>query len=207
MALITGGSITVSDLNGYIDLLDDRLLDDAIFLIIVGCVIIVVTFLGCDFCKKYKCLMIVYTAFLIVIFLAELAAGITAITYKDDINNTTVTKLSETIKSYDPSQADSSITKHWDNMQQSLECCGAYSANDWDLILQLGNRPPSCCVDKNCGGTPAIKTNVFNTSCISALEDELHTTVKLLSGLSFGSCVIMVFGIVISFFIAIPCCC
>lgn len=61
-----------------------------------------------------------YTAFLIVIFLAELAAGITAITYKDDINNTTVTKLSETIKSYDPSQADSSITKHWDNMQQSV---------------------------------------------------------------------------------------
>lgn len=49
----------VSDINGYIKLLDDRLLNDAIVLITIGCVIIVVTFCGCDFCQKYQRSMIV----------------------------------------------------------------------------------------------------------------------------------------------------
>lgn len=194
VALITVGSYIISEFNPYVDLIDYELIQLSILYIVIGCVIILVTAFGCDFCKKWKALMIIYIAFLVLIFLGELAGASAAFALRDDIRNETETTL--TFENYNPTKD----SKEWNNMQSEAQCCGASGPSDWGTDV-----PDSCCMLKSLDGTSC--STWFTEGCDKAVGDLLYDRLNLLGGTGIAFSILQLCGIAICLFNMLTCCC
>ncbi|ELU16247.1 hypothetical protein CAPTEDRAFT_194734 [Capitella teleta] len=141
-AVILGVSIWVKvdpSIVQYIEVLsvdqNDPLWQTAtVLLVAVGAFIFVVGFIGCcGACKESPCLLWLYIAFLVLIFIAEVAAAIFAIVFKRDLLKVLDKTLSKQAKVYveDKYQKTAPINLAWHAMQVNLECCGGHSYVDF----------------------------------------------------------------------------
>jgi len=132
----------------------DPLLKIACYMFIaIGCVTIVVGFLGCcGALKEVQCMLVAYVVFLFLILAAELSAGILAIIFKDRIKSTFKDRF------YNMTHWEYG-RKVWvndvvDQVQYWQQCCGAMGPMDyngsWFQVnyveeAKLVYVPESCC--------------------------------------------------------------
>lgn len=115
------------------------------FLIVIGAFIIVITFFGCwGALKENYCLILSFSVMLFIIFILELAAGISGYVLRNDAYAMIDTTLHNSMFKYN-SLTQTSQTALWDEVQRDFNCCGVTNYTDWKQVFNNTNLPISCC--------------------------------------------------------------
>ncbi|KAK7098302.1 tetraspanin-18-like [Littorina saxatilis] len=197
------------NLQDYIDVIhttDEEYFKNAAYILIAfGAFIFLVGFCGCcGAIRNSKCLLGFYIFFLVCVFAGELAAGILAAIYKDEITDKLNAGLTKSIKEEYLDNAAS-----WDAVQKELKCCGGVGPQDYvNSTWQEGKSqmiPVSCCVlDSN--GEPKNasycqnKTKDFyhETGCKEALTDWVKDKSIILIGVGCGIAALQIIGVILA---------
>ena len=95
-----------------------------------------------------RIILSVYSFVLAFMIVAEVAAGVGAIGYRDSMDSTDSTFASDIFNSLNQTYLglnDNSSWNHWDRFQADRECCGARNYSDYFEILNETVIPDSCC--------------------------------------------------------------
>ena len=87
IGLIASGTYVQINLKGYSSIIGGQFSAAAVFFIILGVLIFMIAAFGC--CGAYKenyCCIMIFAVILIIIFICELAAGISGFIYKDKVD-------------------------------------------------------------------------------------------------------------------------
>ncbi|XP_051890405.1 leukocyte surface antigen CD53-like [Pristis pectinata] len=130
-------------------------------LIIVGCITMVVAFLGCTGAiKENKCLLLSFFILLLLILLTEVLAAIILFFYEKQIDSYIESDMKRALEELETTNS-SGVKEIWDKIQAGLQCCGVVNYTDWK-----GNIPQSCCPEKACNSG-----NYFTKGCYGLIRD------------------------------------
>ncbi|TGZ66920.1 hypothetical protein CRM22_005086 [Opisthorchis felineus] len=106
-----------------------------IALIVLGAVILLVSFLGCcGAIKENVCMLYTYGVLLVILLIAEIVAAVMTVVYKDKIDPEIEKILKDAVRDYPKPEIQQSI----DLIQKTFECCGATGPGDYAVV------PESC---------------------------------------------------------------
>lgn len=186
----------------------------------VGAVTMVMGFLGCiGAVREIRCLLGLYFAFLLLILIAQVAAGVIFYLYmgqlKEEMGNI-VLKLIQDYKE----QPDNSLQDAWDYVQAQAECCGWVSFQNWTNNMELMNRtnitfPCSCkkldddsrLVAKGFCHAPHNQTQsgnnledwpVYQEGCMEKVQEWLKENLGVILGVCVGVAVVELLGMLLS---------
>lgn len=199
------------NLQDYIEVIhskDEQYFRNAAYILIAfGAFIFLVGFCGCcGAIRNSKCLLGFYIFFLVLVFAGELAAGILAAVYKDEIINKFDQELTESIRKDYKNNPSS-----WDAVQNELKCCGGIGPNDYDNSTWQDAQtdpqikiPTSCCTLAD-NGNPLEKascqakqglTNYHSEGCKEKLKSWVEDHSVILIGVGCGIAALQIFGLV-----------
>lgn len=199
------------NLQDYIEVIhskDEQYFRNAAYILIAfGAFIFLVGFCGCcGAIRNSKCLLGFYIFFLVLVFAGELAAGILAAVYKDEIINKFDDELTKSIREDYKNNPSS-----WDAVQTELKCCGGISPNDYDNSTWQNTQtdskikvPTSCCTLAD-NGDPLDKvscqerlstTNYHSEGCKEKLKSWVEDHSVILIGVGCGIAALQIFGLV-----------
>ncbi|KAL2076666.1 hypothetical protein ACEWY4_027737 [Coilia grayii] len=154
-------------------------------LIVAGALMMVVGFLGCcGAIRESPCMLGLFFFFLLLIFAAEVAAGIWGLSNKDKVVDDIKKFYTETYTNYIQTKQEA-LKATLKAIQFGLDCCGI-SGTIIESALQ------DTCPKKE--GLEAIIT----TSCPVAIEDMFNSKLHVIGGVGIGIGVIMIFGMIFS---------
>uniref|UniRef100_A0A1B0DE38 Tetraspanin n=1 Tax=Phlebotomus papatasi TaxID=29031 RepID=A0A1B0DE38_PHLPP len=193
----------------------------------IGALMLIVAFLGCcGAFKESQCMLVSFFCCLLIILVAEIAAGVWAFQNKDELNKMVQASVKHTVK--EEYGVIDSRTIAFDAIQRHFECCGANGAHDWassrlntktkdgaqfmDLKLSSLNPvytiPESCCKKdadrKLCeasiqGGLSTYINPVVNTEgCMDRLVEELEKNMPIVIAVFVGIIAVEVLGLIFS---------
>lgn len=143
---------------------------DSVMMIGGGAAIIAITLLGfIGAYRQHKCMVGMYLCIFVFLALMVFAAGILGYIFIAQLEDNVRKSMEESLKKHygvvvDKKKNNEDITKSWDSIQQSFQCCGAYgsenSSHSWALYQQetfwfidrYSNGslvPESCCLKKS----------------------------------------------------------
>lgn len=149
----------------------------AIVLLVGGAAVLIIGFLGCcGAMKQNKCLLTLYTVFLILILIIEIAAIVLAAVFRGKVTDEMKTFLKNAITTRYEGKVDTAeeFSLGVDYAQVYFGCCGIdsytdfYTAQHWNRTATgtLMIIPPSCCVMKDKDEfLKNQKYNLVNTQC------------------------------------------
>ncbi|XP_039605200.1 leukocyte surface antigen CD53 [Polypterus senegalus] len=128
-------------------------------LIIVGTIIMVVSFLGClGSLKENKCLLCSFFILLLLLLVTEVSVAVVLLVKESEIEEQITKELKTSLSQY-----QNSTSKTWDEVQKRMECCGISSSKDW-----IPEVPGSCCKTDNCD---VSKTdNLWKEGCLDKVK-------------------------------------
>jgi len=148
---LKGEHKTVNDVIAGLDAL-------SIGVIIIGVIVVIISFLGCcGALKESNCMITTFLIFLLIILIAEIVVAGLAFHYKGDIENFVEKNANKTFHMKN--------TQLWDTIQGDFKCCGVKGKEDWPDQNDL---PGSCCdppLNNTCPSSKATK------GCLPKLED------------------------------------
>jgi len=108
---------------------DPAVINAVYFIIGAGGFLVVVGFFGCcGAIKENKCMLGIFFALVLVIFLVQVAGGILVFLNLPEAEE----MIKNSMKQYGGSSAeDQAVTQAWDTVQSELKCCGFEGAQDW----------------------------------------------------------------------------
>lgn len=212
IAVIAVGSYVTANEDDYVALVGDGVLNVSILLIVIGCLIVVLTFFGCcGAWNKNKCMLYTYSALLCIIFICEFAGGIAAFVYRSDIKEDVEENLNATMTDYifhnNGGSTDDPTTREWDNMQQIVQCCGAYGYEDWFNYDNHNTIPESCCINELSGCANNIQPDtspddasktIYTSGCIDQAINVLDDNAVIIGGVAIGLAFLEILGIVLA---------
>ncbi|XP_068630034.1 CD63 antigen-like [Battus philenor] len=195
--LIVGVWVQASS-HPYIDLTDENFYTSApIVLIIVGIIVFIVAFFGCcGAVKENHCMIVTFSVFLLIIFIAELAVGIAGYVKHQDLQTSIVRHLNETIKDY---PTDKDVKSTFDILQTDLKCCGIYGPEDWkNNSIPI---PDTCCAGQEIkNGSAAACTpdspSFHKVGCLQKLVPFFNDMALLLGGVGLGIALVQLLGVI-----------
>lgn len=191
---------------------------------------LIVAFLGCcGAFKESQCLLVSFFCCLLVIIVAEIAAGAWAFHNSDKLDDMVRASVKHTVENeYD---VITSRTLAFDTFQRQMKCCGANGPYDWASAkynnkgesnifdLKLSNVkinfeiPPSCCkeevdtttceVSRKLGIGAKINPALYTEGCMDKLVKTIHEHWKILLGIIIAIILLEFFGLV---FALVLCC-
>jgi len=179
-----------------------------IALIVVGCVALVISFLGCcGAIKESYPMLYSYGGVLLILFIIEIVAAGMIIGFKNDLKAEAIHGILDQMEHYRYNWANRTDEYNVvDDMQRSLHCCGAENVTDWNRIPPYNatgpsnyNYPSSCCLN----ALPGQECHTpFPTPCWQAIQDEISGSIRTLSGVSIAIAIIQFLSILASFVLA-----
>ncbi|XP_057289946.1 CD151 antigen-like [Hydractinia symbiolongicarpus] len=174
----------------------------ASILIATGLFVTCVGFCGCwGAIRENKCMLGTYFTMLLLIFCAEVAAGVLGFLYRDKIKDE-VTSESQSVIQNKYGTGDKDIDYAVDTVQEKLECCGANGYGDYTpsskWYLNRGSAiyyvPPSCCSTQS----KCLKTTdtnvVYTKGCIDELVKYTKDNMMILGGIGIGLACVQLLG-------------
>ncbi|XP_013380729.1 CD9 antigen [Lingula anatina] len=153
----------------------------AIFLLIVGGIIMFVGFCGCcGAIRESQCMLGTFFVFLFIFFVALVGAGIYFIVARESFKDGFATTIKAAIDNYDDPSSKSYLT----TTQNTFECCGAYGATDYGIK----------CIGTACG----CKVENLLKGCADAMFNQLEEHIYIFAGVAIGMGVIMLLGMIFS---------
>ncbi|XP_067120252.1 CD63 antigen-like [Centruroides vittatus] len=114
-----------------------------ILLIVLGCAVLLLSFFGCcGAIKENYCMLMTFSVIIFLIFIVELAVGISAYVFRNKISENIKEASKEILEKYNN---DSSDKDFWDNIQKTYNCCGIDGPKDWEETFPSPKLPDSCC--------------------------------------------------------------
>lgn len=208
IALIGIGAYIQIHMRQYLDFLSNTYLNTSIILIIIGGVMLIVTFFGCcGACTENPCMMYTYGTMLTLILLSLIGVAITIYVFKDDVREVIQKGMSDGMQNYKQDSHDG-VTETWDIMQSDFKCCGVATYKDWNTTPfgQGKNVPDTCCktitdgCGNNQGGKPESEAanTIYTQGCFAAFEEEIKGNVGAAAGVGVAIAVLLFLGILIS---------
>ncbi|GLV32497.1 Tetraspanin 29Fa [Carabus blaptoides fortunei] len=185
---------------GYSQFLDNGYLSTSAFLVAIGMIIFIISFFGCcGAVKENFCMIITFTTLLILIFIFELAAGISGYVLRDGVSDMLVNNLNQTMQHYNNNTED---TRTFDILQSTFECCGVVNYTDWFNKFDKNEVPVSCCAHvygavftMNC---TTDMPEFHHTPCVDAFGQFIRDHAVTLGGVGIGLAFVQLIGIVFS---------
>lgn len=189
------------NLEAFISLASDTSTNAPYVLIGTGAIIVIFGLFGCfATCRGSPWMLKLYAMFLILVFLAELVAGISGFIFRHEIKAIIFTAYGEAEKNYNTTDTRSIAV---DTIQRTLQCCGTQNYTDWmdTEFFKKNGMPPSCCKPQaNC--TPEtlkdpaqFKTEVYDRGCVSLVTTVMESNLGIIAGISFGIAFFQLIGI------------
>ncbi|KAM5224265.1 CD82 antigen isoform 2-T2 [Hipposideros larvatus] len=188
----------------------------------VGAVTMLMGFLGCiGAVNEVRCLLGLYFAFLLLILIAQVAAGALFYFNMDKVKQEMGSIVLKIIKNYKDGQEDS-LQDGWDYVQAQGKCCGWVSFYNWTENAALMNHTDvtyPCSCDKNekddglllrtgfCNATDGNRTESYNSpkdwpvyqeGCMEKVQKWLQDNLGVILGVCVGVAVIELLGMVLS---------
>lgn len=180
----------------------------------VGAITMLMGFLGClGAVNEIRCLLGLYITFLMLILLAQVAAGLLIYFQRDTVKKEMSTMIHELIQDYDPGREDKkNIQDAWDYVQRKLFCCGWTSPENWTENVIIRNEsltfyPCSCSNGTADSGFCDILANgtvsvadwpVHSKGCMNNVESWLQDNLGIILGVCTGVAVIELLGMVLA---------
>ncbi|CAH8490543.1 unnamed protein product [Schistosoma curassoni] len=162
IALIVIGSLSQVAINNYSSGIDSSIKGLVIFVIVLGCFLFLLGFLGfCGACTKNTCCLILYAILLSVMVAAEIAAGITAAVLRDEVKSQFLSLVKSSVNEY---SKNPDFKNFLDKIQQEFQCCGSESSSDY---TSSGQTVPDSCKDTK---TKAIYSDGCSYKVIAFFE-------------------------------------
>jgi len=153
-----------------------------------------------------------FSFFLVVIFIAELAIGISGFIFKEKVQDGFEKGMKDGLAIYG---SDKTKTEALDNMQRGLGCCGMMNYTDWFKTpwekKQSGTNvvPATCCKD---GSTSCTRSNlppvynknstakfeIYTEGCYSLVTGFLESNFGIIAGTVIGLSFVMLLGAVLA---------
>ncbi|TWW67615.1 CD82 antigen-like [Takifugu flavidus] len=180
-------------------------------LIGVGVFSMLLGFLGCvGAIYEVRCLLGLYFTCLLLILLAQIAAGALIYFQKEALHDETAKVIGKVLDGY-PGK-NSTVEQAWDFIQRSMACCGWTSRQDWNGNMIIVNSsmllfPCSCqnisvaTANISDSGFCEAQTPdwpVYDTGCASSVERWLGTNIGVVLGICAGVAVIELLGMILS---------
>ncbi|XP_059360795.1 CD9 antigen-like [Carassius carassius] len=153
-------------------------------LTVAGAVMMVVGFLGCcGAIKESTCMLGLFFVFLLIIFAAEVAAGIWGLSNQDEIVTDVQRFYTEVFNKYKDTKQEA-LRESLRAMQYGLRCCG----------------PSGTLFDGAADTCPKEEgLRIFVTkSCPDAIEEIFTSRLHVIGGVGIGIGVVMIFGMIFS---------
>ncbi|XP_055296819.1 23 kDa integral membrane protein-like isoform X2 [Sitodiplosis mosellana] len=197
IAMITVGAIVRTKIVDYHDFIDYDLTPYPILLIVAGCVVFLIAFLGCcGACKESTCMIFLYSIIVILIVAFEVGIIVAAYVKRNDVENIVDKKLNYTL--HKVNEIDT-FAASWHLLQTELKCCGIKGPEDWDGILPGQNSlPASCCLREKGAQCSKGDASVQKDGCKAKFLDYLKSNLVTVAGVGIGVAVIQLFAIVFS---------
>ncbi|XP_055304293.1 23 kDa integral membrane protein-like [Sitodiplosis mosellana] len=197
IAMVVIGIGVSAKLVEYEDFIGNDLIPHPIVLIVVGCVMFFIAYLGCCGAIKEQTGMLCCYLFMMIILVGfEVGLICAAYSKRDQWESIVNEQLNYTLHHADK---DQSFYASWNMLQTNLKCCGIDGPNDWNHVLPNDTIPGSCCQkaadDKTCTITEAIQTG-----CKTAFIEFLNSHIFTVIGYAIAAVVLQLLAIVF------PCC-
>lgn len=192
----------------------------------VGAVTMLMGFLGClGAVNEVRCLLGLYFAFLLLILIAQVAAGTLFYFNVGQLKQEMGNVVAELIRSYNASSQDS-LQEAWDYVQAQVKCCGWVDFRNWTDNADLMNRteltyPCSCQANgdeddrfsqktgfcqalvngtsnSTVGGNDPERWPVHKEGCMEKVQAWLQENLGIILGVCVGVAVIELLGMLLS---------
>jgi len=205
VALIGIGAYIQIHMTKYLDFLGDTYLNTSIILIIIGAVMLIVTFFGCcGACTENPCMMYTYGTMLALILLSLIGVAITVYVFRNDAKTVIEDAMKKSLDQYEDPAHDG-VKQTWDIMQSDFECCGVNNSTDWSGkgSLSAGDVPDSCCKQETatdgCGkGAMGDSTKIYTNGCFTQFEEYIAKNAGAAAGVGVGVIVLLFLGICVA---------
>jgi len=183
----------------YLDLFGDHSGYSAIIFIVVGGIMMTISFFGCiGAWSDSPCLLKTFAYLIVVILLVQIVGFIVIYFHKDDIQD----QLKKGLENYNTTDATDGVTKVWDSLQQHYQCCGITEPEDWEQRLGEYIVPDSCCKEIIMGcGKPADPDNpvpdrddIYRVGC----KEKLKTDVTMIASVGGILGIVQLLGILVA---------
>ncbi|KAJ8974805.1 hypothetical protein NQ317_000406 [Molorchus minor] len=152
-------------------------------LIGIGSLIILIGSLACCCTVKGQpVLLYVYGAFLAIVFIMELGAGISIYAYRTKLTEGFDKGLTKAMVHYRNDSAH--LAADFDRIQQTLHCCGNHGPTDWLNLNTPQPIPISCCIKANCNTD--IDGEIYTEGCYDKVTDFLFENIGIVAGAAVG---------------------
>jgi len=197
LVLIAVGGLAQVFFKEYVQFFNNELSTPAMAIIVLGCVILVISFFGCCGAKKENiCMLRTFAGLMGVILILELAGGIAVAIMKSQVQDLLEENMQKSMNEYGLKN-DSIVTLTWDEMQKDYGCCGTKNSTDWEDTWFYTNHtdafPASCCAHPNDEGF--CKDLVYENGCFGALRDAGKAHMVIIAGVALGIAVLQAIGI------------
>ncbi|XP_077418760.1 tetraspanin-7-like isoform X1 [Vanacampus margaritifer] len=157
-----------------------------------GVAIVLFGLFGCfATCRGHPWMLKLYAAFLALVFLIELIAGISGFIFRHEIKGTFLTTYSEAVLKYD-GRSDRSVAV--DDVQRKLQCCGVHNYTSWFAsdYFPTGGIPVSCCVtfsdckEADLKNATLAAGKVHKQGCYKLVTSFIESNMGIIAGVTFG---------------------
>ncbi|XP_063056107.1 tetraspanin-1 [Engraulis encrasicolus] len=173
------------------------------FCIAIGAVLVLLGFMGCYGAQKEsRCLLLLFFAVILIIFIAEVAAGVVALAYSSFAEG--ILKAWATTALKEQYGKDPVVTKIWNTTMTELKCCGFTNYTDFSDSYYFSQNsqsyPPTCCKKQStCSPTYAQLGEI--QGCFEQLLTILTKNANIVGGIAAGVCGIEVAAMVVSMYL------
>lgn len=188
LAVGVWGKVKLED---FFSLASDQSTNAPYVLIGTGAIIIIFGLFGCfATCRGSPWMLKLYAMFLILVFLAEIVAGISGFIFRHEIKDILGVSYKNAMEKYDGTSPQSHTL---DTIQQSLECCGSLNYTDWKKTDYFKSKgfPQSCCKESE----SCTEASVFHVGCFSKVTDKMESNLGIIAGISFGIAFFQLIGV------------
>ncbi|XP_010714468.1 tetraspanin-1 [Meleagris gallopavo] len=173
------------------------------FLIVIGCILVVIGFLGCCGAQKEsKCLLMMFFSVVLIIFIAEIAAAVVVLVYTS-IAETFLSELVTPVLKEKYGE-DDALTQIWNVTMNEVHCCGLNNYTDfenspWYLQHNYTFPGPCCRSTLPCTAAFAAQTNV--SGCFDQILEEIRTNADVVGGVAAGIAALEIAAMVVSMYL------
>ncbi|KAK3931015.1 CD63 antigen [Frankliniella fusca] len=192
--LALGGTILASQNN--VQLITENYWSAAAILIVAGFIVFLISFLGCCGAIRGSNVMVMsFAVLLIIIFVLELTAAVTAYVLRADVHDMVESGLNKTIQSYNN---DTQYREGWNILQHDFACCGVNGPKDWEPVLGGNKLPDVCCPEKDVSDTCTISTQHYSDGCLKKFESLLENKAVVAGSIALSVCLIQIIGVILA---------
>ncbi|XP_047631887.1 CD82 antigen [Phacochoerus africanus] len=190
----------------------------------IGAFTMLMGFLGCiGAVNEVRCLLGLYFAFLVLILIAQVAAGVLFYFNMGKLKQEMGSIVTELIQKYEEGRQDS-LQEAWDYVQAQVQCCGWVSFYNWTENPRLMNHtnttyPCSCgkrsqndsslppekgfchALNGTQGGNNPDAWPVYHEGCMEKVQAWLQENLGIILGVCVGVAVIELLGMLLSVFL------